>query len=246
MSLGSLIAKARKDAGLSLEDLAAKTNIRMSVLSEIEKDNFSQCGGETYARGHVRNIASLLKADQKEFIRLYEEEQGGETRSMKDLLIENSVMRLPAEARKVSWKVLVIISVASLFVVGIAQVVISNINTNDVLSANPTASASPSETAAQSPSAEPSTQSTFSTGSGVEVIIEAVRAKSWLFVSDAAGRILFSGQVSRGAVKTFSSDSQLNLKVGNAGGVDLKVNGKKVQALGVDGEVVSVSYGVDS
>lgn len=246
MSLGSLIAKARKDAGLSLEDLAAKTNIRISVLSEIEKNNFSQCGGETYARGHVRNIASILKADQKEFIRLYEEEQGGETRSIKDLLIENSVMRLPAEARKVSWKVLVMISVVSLFVVGIAQVVISNINTNDVLSANPSASASPSETAAQSPSAEPSAQSTFSTGSGVEVIIEAARAKSWLFVSDASGRTLFSGQVSRGAVKTFSSDSQLNLKVGNAGGVDLKVNGKKVQAIGVDGEVVSVSYGVDS
>lgn len=244
MSLGSLIAKARKDAGLSLEDLAAKTNIRISVLSEIEKNNFSHCGGETYARGHVRNIASILKADQKEFIRLYEEEQGGETRSMKDLLIENSVMRLPAEARKVSWKVLVIISVASLFVVGIAQVVISNINTNDLAGAAPSASASP--TAAESPSAEPSAQSTFSTGSGVEVIIEAARAKSWLFVSDAAGKILFSGQVSRGAVKTFSSDSQLNLKVGNAGGVDLKVNGKKVEALGVDGEVVSVSYGVDS
>ena len=244
MSLGSLIAKARKDAGLSLEDLAVKTNIRMSVLSEIEKNNFSQCGGETYARGHVRNIASILKADQKEFIRLYEEEQGGETRSMKDLLIENSVMRLPSDARKVSWKVLVIISVASLFVVGIAQVVISNINTNDVVGAAPTASASP--TAAESPSAEPSAQSTFSTGSGVEVIIEAARAKSWLFVSDAAGKILFSGQVSRGAVKSFSSDSQLNLKVGNAGGVDLKVNGKKVEVLGVDGEVVSVSYGVDS
>ncbi len=153
-------------------------------------------------------------------------------------------MRLPDEARKVSWKVLVIISVASLFVVGIAQVVISNINTNDVVGAAPTASASP--TAAESPSAEPSAQSTFSTGSGVEVIIEAARAKSWLFVSDAAGKILFSGQVSRGAVKSFSSDSQLNLKVGNAGGVDLKVNGKKVEVLGVDGEVVSVSYGVDS
>ncbi len=244
MSLGSLIAKARKDAGLSLEDLAAKTNIRISVLSEIEKNNFSHCGGETYARGHVRNIAAVLKADQKEFIRLYEEEQGGETRSIKDLLIENSVMRLPAEARKVSWKVLVIISVMSLFVVGIAQVVISNINTNDVVGAAPSASASP--TAAESPSAEPSAESTFSSGTGVEVVINAARAKSWLFVSDASGRTLFSGQVSRGAVKTFSSDSQLNLKVGNAGGVDLKVNGKKVEAIGVDGEVVSVSYGVDS
>ena len=244
MSLGSLIAKARKDAGLSLEDLAAKTNIRMSVLSEIEKNDFSHCGGETYARGHVRNIAAILKADQKEFIRLYEEEQGGETRSIKDLLIENSVMRLPAEARKVSWKVLVLISVVSLFVVGIGQVVISNINTNDVVGAAPSASASP--TAAESPSAEPSAESTFSSGTGVEVVINAVRAKSWLFVSDASGRTLFSGQVSRGAVKVFSSDSQLNLKVGNAGGVDLKVNGKKVEAIGVDGEVVSVSYGVDS
>jgi cytoskeletal protein RodZ len=244
MSLGSLIAKARKDAGLSLEDLAAKTNIRISVLSEIEKNNFSHCGGETYARGHVRNIAAVLKADQKEFIRLYEEEQGGETRSIKDLLIENSVMRLPAEARKVSWKVLVMISVVSLFAVGIGQVVISNINTNDVVGAAPSTSASP--TAAESPSAEPSAESTFSSGTGVEVVINAVRAKSWLFVSDASGRTLFSGQVSRGAIKVFSSDSQLNLKVGNAGGVDLKVNGKKVEAIGVDGEVVSVSYGVDS
>jgi len=244
MSLGSLIAKARKDAGLSLEDLAAKTNIRISVLSEIEKDNFEHCGGETYARGHVRNIASILKADQKEFIRLYEEEQGGETRSIKDLLIENSVMRLPAEARKVSWKVLVMISVVSLFAVGIAQVVISNVNTNDVVSAVPSASASP--TAAESPSAEPSAQNTFSSGTGVEVVINATRAKSWLFVSDDAGRVLFSGQIPRGAVKVFSSDSQLNLKVGNAGGVDLKVNGKKVEAIGVDAEVVSVSYGVDS
>jgi len=248
MSLGSLIAKARKDAGLSLEDLAAKTNIRISVLSEIEKDNFEHCGGETYARGHVRNIASILKADQKEFIRLYEEEQGGETRSIKDLLVENSVMRLPGEARKISWKVLVMISVVSLFAVGLAQVVISNVNTNEVVSASPSASASPTadETAAESPSAEPSAKNTFSSGTGVEVVINAARAKSWLFVSDASGRTLFSGQIPRGAVKTFSSDSQLNLKVGNAGGVDLKVNGKKVPSIGVDGEVVSVSYGVDS
>ena len=248
MSLGSLIAKARKDAGLSLEDLAAKTNIRISVLSEIEKDNFSQCGGETYARGHVRNIASILKADQKEFIRLYEEEQGGEIRSMKDLLVENSVMRQPEEARKISWKVLVMISVVSLFVVGIAQVVISNTNSSEVVSAKPSASAAPSSTQTQSesPASEPSSQSTFSTGTGVEVVIDAARAKSWLFVSDDAGSVLFSGQISRGSAKTFSSDSQLNFKVGNAGGVDLKVNGKKVPSIGVDGEVVSVSYGVDS
>ena len=171
-----------------------------------------------------------------------------EERPMMDLLVENSVMRQPEEARKISWKVLVMISVVSLFVVGVAQVIISNTTSSDVVSAKPLASASPSatETQSESPAAEPSTQSTFSTGTGVEVVIDAARAKSWLFVSDAAGRTLFSGQIPRGQAKTFSSDSQLNLKVGNAGGVDLKVNGKKVPSIGVDGEVVSVSYGVDS
>jgi hypothetical protein len=92
----------------------------------------------------------------------------------------------------------------------------------------------------------PTDEATVSTGQGVEVILTATRAKSWLFVSDASGRVLFSGQVSTGVTKTFSSDQQLNLKVGNAGGVDLSVNGKKIDSLGSDGQVVSVSYGVDS
>ena len=70
MSLGLVIAKARKDAGLSLDDLADKTKIRKSVLAEIENDIFINCGGETYARGHVRNIAKALGADAKEFIRI--------------------------------------------------------------------------------------------------------------------------------------------------------------------------------
>jgi hypothetical protein len=80
----------------------------------------------------------------------------------------------------------------------------------------------------------------------VELVITAARAKSWLFVSDASGRTLFSGQIARGTTKTFSTDVSLNLKVGNAGGVDLTVNGNSIDSIGADGEVVSVSYGVDS
>lgn len=246
MSLGSLIAKARKDADLSVEDLSAKTNILPSVLREIEKDNFANCGGETYARGHLRTIATVLKVDQKEFIRLYEEEQHGEIRSMQDLLVENNVMRTPAESHKLSWKTLILISLVSLFLIGIGEIIISNTRTTDVVSPSVTASATPTDSQGQPPSAEPSAQNTFSTGTGVEVVISAARAKSWLFVSDGSGRTLFSGQISLGTSKTFSSDSQLNLKVGNAGGVDLKVNGNKVPTIGADGEVVSVLYGVDS
>ena len=248
MTLGSAIAKARKEAGLTLDELASKTNIRISVLTEIENDNFINCGGETYARGHVRNIATVLRADKREFIRLYEEEQGGETRSMQELLLETSVIRQSTETHKISWKVLIMISVISLVVVGIAQIIISNTNTDEVAVSKPLVTSSPSDTpiTSESPSAQPSVQNTFSTGTGVEVIVSASRAKSWLFVSDANGRTLFSGQISQGSSKSFTSDSQLDLKVGNAGGVDLTVNGKKVDPIGMDGEVVSVSYGVDS
>ena len=245
MSLGSLITQARKSAGLSIDDLSAATNIRSSLLREMESDSFHNCGGETYARGHIRNIATKLGVDPLIFIAAFEEEQMHTGRSMKDLLVENSVMKQPEEARKVSWKVLATISVASLIVVGLAQIVISNTSSMDI----PAPIASTIESATPSPDAPeptPTEEATVSTGTGVQLIISAERAKSWLFVSDATGRTLFSGQIARGTTKTFNTDVSLNIKVGNAGGVDLTVNGKKVDSIGGDGEVVSVSYGVDS
>ncbi len=245
MSLGSLITQARKSAGLSIDDLSASTNIRSSLLREMESDSFHNCGGETYARGHIRNIATKLGVDPLIFIAAFEEEQVHTDRSMKDLLLENSVMRLPEKARKVSWKVLATISVGSLFVVGLAQIIISNTSSIDI----PEPIASTTDSATPSPKvteATPTEEATISTGTGVQLVISAERAKSWLFVSDATGRTLFSGQIARGTTKTFTTDVSLNVKVGNAGGVDLTVNGNKVDSIGGDGEVVSVSYGVDS
>ena len=247
MSLGSSITQARKSAGLSIEDLSASTNIRTALLKEIESNNFANCGGETYARGHIRNIAMKLGVDPLIYIAAFEDEQMHTDRSMKELLVENSVMRQPEEARKVSWKVLATISVSSLFIAGLAQIIISN--TASVEIPEPIASITATESATPSPEATeatPAEQATVSTGEGVELVISATRAKSWLFVSDATGRTLFSGQMSRGSSKTFRTDVSLNVKIGNAGGVDLTVNGKKVDSIGVDGEVVSVSYGVDS
>jgi cytoskeletal protein RodZ len=213
-------------------------------LREIEANNFVNCGGETYARGHLRNIATKLGVDPQEFLTAFEDEQMHVDRSMKDLLVENSVMKKPEEARKVSWKVLATISVASLFVVGLGQIIISNTASVDIPEPIASVSATPSESSEPTPTS--SEQPTVSTGTGVELIITAARAKSWLFVSDAAGRTLFSGQIARGTTKTFSTDVALNVKVGNAGGVDLTVNGKNIESIGADGEVVSVSYGVDS
>jgi len=246
MTLGSLIAQARKSAGLSVEDLSESTKIRSVLLREIESDNFKNCGGETYTRGHLRNIAIKLGVEPQVFLVAFEDEQMQADRSIKEMLVENNVMKKPEEALKVSWKVLATISVASLFVVGLAQIIISNTVSVDIPEPIASVSASPSETAPVATEQTPTEQATVSTGTGVTLIVSAERANSWLFVSDASGRTLFSGQIARGVTKTFSTDVSLNLKVGNAGGVDLTVNGNKVDSIGGDGEVVSVSYGVDS
>lgn len=246
MPLGSMITKARQDAGLSIDDLSAGTNIRVTLLREMESDNFVHCGGGTYARGHLRNLAQKFNIDPKIFIAAFEDEQMHLEKSMQDLLVGTNAMKEPAQARKVSWRALVAISTATLMVAAIAQIIVTNSNTSVI----PTAI---QESTAPTQSAEPSTQPSaeasdapVSTGVGVSVVITASRAKSWLFVSDASGKILFSGQLARGAAKEFSSSEQLNLKIGNAGGVDLVVNGESIESPGIDGEVVSVSYGVDS
>lgn len=244
MSLGSIISKARKDAGLSIEDLSSSTNIRVALLRDIEANNFANCGGDTYARGHIRNIAQRLGIDPQEFLSVYEEEQMQIDRSMQEMLVKTSAMKQPEEVRKVSWKALATISVGSLCIAGLVQIIVSNTSTPSLPAPVATASPTPSESA--TPTVAPSEEATVSTGTGVEVVITASRAKSWLFVSDESGRTLFSGQISTGITKTFSSESQLNFKIGNAGGVDLVVNGKKIDSVGVDGEVVSLSYGVDS
>ena len=189
---------------------------------------------------------------------------------MEELLVEYNVMRQPIDARKLSWKVMVAISVASLGIVGIAQIIVSGTSTLEVppiivastvspspsatatqspsatATQSPTPDATPSVSPTQSPSAAPSAQSSFSTGTGVEVVVNALRANSWLFVSDASGRTLFSGLISKGTSRIFTSDVRLDLKVGNAGGVDVQVNGKMTSPIGGNGQVVSVSYGADS
>ena len=244
MTLGSMISKARIDARLSIEDLSAATNIRGALLRQMEANDFSQCGGETYARGHIRNLAQRLGVDPQIFLTVFEEEHMQADRSMKDLLVETNAMKQPEENRKLSWKVLATISVASLGVAGLVQIIVSNTSSPQIPAPISSVTASPSTSA--TPEASPSDEATLSTGTGVEAVITATRAKSWLFVSDASGRTLFSGQISRGTTKTFTTDVSLNIKIGNAGGVDLVVNGKKIDSVGADGEVVTLSYGVDS
>src|SRR5215467_5518632 len=72
MSIGATLAQARRDAGLSVAEVSQRTRIRETIIRGIEQDDYSACGGDFYARGHVRSIARAVGADPAALVGEYD------------------------------------------------------------------------------------------------------------------------------------------------------------------------------
>src|SRR3954469_18036897 len=70
-SLGAALRAAREAAGLSVEDIAADTRIRSTLIRDLESDRFESSGAPVYARGHVRAITHTIGVDEKPFLDLF-------------------------------------------------------------------------------------------------------------------------------------------------------------------------------
>jgi cytoskeletal protein RodZ len=240
MSLGALIAKSRTDARLSIEDLAKATNIPVTLLRDMENDNFKKCGGETYARGHLRNIAAKLGIDERIFLDLFETEVTAPAKPIREMLNEKNVTMSYQEPKRISWKVLAAGSAAVLILFAGVQFFFSNVDNGNEPEISIATSATPSQEAVES--VAPSTAATPEISGGVKVELVASRGTTWLLATNENGEVLFSGQVRQGSSKSFSAAAQVNLRVGNAGGVDITVNGKDVGSIGANGDVVNLTY----
>ncbi|WP_344074813.1 helix-turn-helix domain-containing protein, partial [Nocardiopsis metallicus] len=73
-TIGQTLAAARIAAGCSLENLSTRTRIRMQVLRGIENEDFVPCGGDFYARGHIRRICKFLGLDPAPLLEEYDRE----------------------------------------------------------------------------------------------------------------------------------------------------------------------------
>jgi cytoskeletal protein RodZ len=243
MSLGALIAKSRTDARLTIEDLAKLTNIPATLLRDMENDNFKKCGGETYARGHLRNIAAKVGVDERIFLDLFESEVTAPAKPIREMLNENNVTMPYQEPKRISWKVLAAGSATALVLFAGAQVIFSNVDSGSAPEVIVTTSATPANSASES--VAPSAAASPEIVGGVDVELVASRGITWLYATNENGEVLFSGQVRQGETKTFNAAKQVNLRVGNAGGVDISVNGKDVGSIGADREVANLTYNAD-
>lgn len=71
--LGGELRRARENLRLSVDELADRTRIRPYVIECMEADDFSPCGGDFYARGHLRMLARVLGVASEPLIATYDE-----------------------------------------------------------------------------------------------------------------------------------------------------------------------------
>jgi cytoskeleton protein RodZ len=238
MTLGEFLQKAREDAGFSIDELAHIVNLRPGLIKAMESNDFLPCGGDTYARGHIRNISQITGSNAQELLAMYDAEHSVDSRSIHAQLVDHNAAAIRSENKKLSWKVLVSASLSIVVLIGVAQFAISAIDSEPTStsivaeeiesSQAPTPDASP--TSSQSPTASPLATATAIDGQ-VSLTIAATRGNSNIDVV-IGGVSVYKGPLFQGESKSFVDENSISIYLGNAGDLDLTLNDEKLEPLG--------------
>lgn len=236
LTLGTEIRDARERAGYTVSKIAELTRIRETLIKDIEADDFSSCGGNAYARGHIRTIAKIVKLNPDSLIEKFAESTGDFDRPMVDLLEENNVIKPRAQRPAISYKSLASVAAAVVALLIAVPAVIS-LFPNDK-----TSPVAPSSQGVAPSTTDKNSQVVATKTTGVSLVVTGISGKSWIGIQDASGAQIFSGSIKVGEAKSFSEDQLLQVVIGNAAAVSLNVNGKEIGTPGGVGEVVRLSF----
>jgi cytoskeleton protein RodZ len=244
VSIGAMLAAAREDAGMSVEQVAAATRIRRTLVRSIEQDDFEACGGDFYARGHIRNIAAAIGADPQQLLAQFDASHSDAAPRATEVFEAETAAR--KDRRGPNWTAAMAAALVLVVGWGVAQAVTGGQGDRGPDTAGaPTVSTSRSATAAPSgPASTPPNPSAVAQAPRDRVTV-ALRAEgtSWVQATTVSGKELFQGMVQAGQVKTFTDKQRIKLVVGNAGAVTLTVNGTAIGSPGRAGQVARVQFG---
>jgi cytoskeleton protein RodZ len=238
MSLGERFRAAREQRGLTLSEVAEHIRIRSVYLSAIEEEHWSAIGAPVYIRGFIRTYARYLGLDPEEAVSEFNAAAGSEpaaagpSRSSGPII---SDYREPRSLTPLLW----VSGIIALALVGfVIYLYFTPPRGGQAVATNMGAATNPASTAAASATPAPSP-----TASGLpqtRTLAIHLSAPSWLRVT-VDGSVSIEGTFPAGTTKTFHGKSAL-VRVGNAGGVDITVDGKPVGKLGAAGDVVEKSF----
>ncbi|NEA20483.1 helix-turn-helix domain-containing protein [Streptomyces halstedii] len=244
-SIGHALQQARIAAGLTVEEVSSSTRVRIPIVHAIETDDFSRCGGDVYARGHIRMIAHAVRLDPEPLIAQYDAEHGGRPAPTPAAPLFEAE-RIRSEPRRPNWTAAMVAAIVA--VVGFVGFTFvksgDDSGTAPVAEGsapdNATARPTPSKTADPKPA--PSESAIAAAPRDKVTVKLSATGKSWISAKDHNGRQLFDGLLNKGDSKTFQDKERIDLVLGDAGSIELFVNGKKVDDQFEAGQVERLSY----
>ncbi|HET9997043.1 MAG TPA: helix-turn-helix domain-containing protein [Nocardioides sp.] len=227
--IGPEFAAARTRLGLSVDQVAERTRIRPHVIESIEVDDFVPCGGDFYARGHIRTLARILGVDAAPLLASYDERYAdapvNPRRVFEAELAHSGGIR--ATRGGPNWSVLVAAVMALVLAWSIARLVMDGpVGPSDAIVLN--GSGGPNHQGAPVAPAVP-------------VVISAPGSGARVIVRDGAGAVVFSGDLAFGGSKTLSVSPPVRVQATD-GSVTVSVDGEDHGPLGATGSPGSGTF----
>ncbi|MDQ0751686.1 cytoskeleton protein RodZ [Streptomyces africanus] len=249
-SIGRALQQARIAAGLTVDDISSATRVRMNIVHAIEADDFTACGGDVYARGHIRTLAKAVHLDPAPLLAQYGDEHGGRPAPTPAAPLFEAE-RIRPERRGPNWTAAMVAAIVA--VIGFVGFTMfqgggdSGGEANVAEGSTPTTGGSASPTTKTKKPTDPKPEASDSAIAAapqdkVTVQVAAADGRSWIAAKDHNGRMIFDGVLEQGETKTFQDSSKVHLVLGDAGVIDLFVNGKKIKDDFQPGAVERLTY----
>jgi cytoskeleton protein RodZ len=238
-TLGERFAAAREARGLSLSDVSEQIRIRSIYLAAIEDDNWSAVGAPVYVRGFLRTYARFLGLPPEEVVSAFNEVAQPPGTPEAEVASPAPIRRQSRPGSLTIWAAGLVAVLLVAFVVyneltiprGGTSIASATVNPSPLASmsaAGPTSSLAGEPQAAASPLG------------GANTLALVISAPSWLRVT-VDGSVSMEGTFPAGTSKTFHGKNAL-VRIGNAGGVEIFVDGKDVGKLGKSGDVAERAF----
>ncbi|HSV38192.1 MAG TPA: RodZ domain-containing protein [Nocardioidaceae bacterium] len=228
--IGPELVAARHRVGLSVDELADRTRIRPHVIESIEVDDFAPCGGDVYARGHIRTLARVLGKDPEPLLASFDNRYAQAPISARRVFEAELATGMTGSMRSTAggpnWSLLVGFVLALVLVWGVVRLFAGE--PNEMVENPPPipgAKSWPPDVYDQPGKADVAVRKQH-----LELV--AVNAATRVQVTDPEGNVLFDQQLVLGESKTLRVPTRVTVSADNGGALSLTWGTKKLGLLG--------------
>jgi Helix-turn-helix domain/Domain of unknown function (DUF4115) len=241
VSISDTLAEARRQAGLTITQVSQQTRIRETIIRNIERGDFSACGGDFYARGHIKSIAKAVGLDPEQTVAQFDATHGSPQAIRAAEVFEPSTPIKIKEGRHLNWSVAMVVALAA-----IVGFVVYHSVSGPGGKASPSAAshhvvAPPTHPATHKPTpAATSNPGTYRRELVVKLVVKD--APCWVEFTTPAGAYLTQAELLAGQSKTWTFRHAVSMQIGNPGAVVLTVNGRSHGSPGPVGNPITLSF----